>query len=252
MDEVQCLNIDSSEPLHHIHEARHELLVGHDITLDRTVSWTYLLTCLTIYATADGIGQALGEVSAGTEELHLLTSLSSTDAAADAVVVAPYRTHHVVVLILDTACLHGDHRSIALESFRQTTAVEHGEVRFGRRSHVLQSVEETEVVLRHHVTAVLTDTCHLECCPYGVTREELVVGRNTSELHHTELHHEMVDELLGILLGEGALVEIALDIDIEECRDTAYRHGCTVLCLHGTEVTEVEPLHSLACVRSRL
>ena len=62
----------------------------------------------------------------------------------------------------------------------------------------------------------------------------------------------MVDELLSILLGECAFVEIALDIDIEERRDAAHRHSGTVLCLHCTEVTEVEPLHSLASVCSRL
>ena len=62
----------------------------------------------------------------------------------------------------------------------------------------------------------------------------------------------MVDELLSLILGKSTLVQIALDIDIEECRDTAYRHRSTILSLHSSEVTEVQPLNSLTSVLSWL
>ena len=62
----------------------------------------------------------------------------------------------------------------------------------------------------------------------------------------------MVDELLSLILGKSTLVQVALDIDIEEGRDTAYRHRSTILSLHSSEVTEVQPLNSLASVLSWL
>jgi len=251
VDEVQRLDIDSGQPLHHIHEAGHELIVGHHVALDRTVGGAHLLTCLAVHATTDGVGEALGEVGTCTEELHLLTRLSSAHAAADAVVIAPDRPHDIIVLVLDRAGLHRDVGSIALESLGQTAAVEHGEVRLGRWSHVLQCVEEAEVVLCHHVAAVLSDACHLERSPYRVAGEELVVRRDTGKLHHAELHHQVVDELLCIILSQRTLVEVACDVDVEEGRDAAHRHGSTVLCLHGSQVTEVEPLYSLAGIGSR-
>ena len=62
----------------------------------------------------------------------------------------------------------------------------------------------------------------------------------------------MVDELLSLILGKSTLVQVALDIDIEEGRDTTYRHRSTILSLHCSEVTEVQPLNSLTSVLSRL
>ena len=252
VDGVERLHVGGGKPFHHIHEAGHELVVGEHIAFDGPVSGTHLLTRLTVDATADGVGEALGEVGAGTEELHLLARLCGADATADAVVVAPDRAHHVVVLILYAARLDRDEGGIALETLGQTAAVEHGEVGFGRRTHILQRMEETEVVARYHVAAVLTNAGHLERSPYGVAGEQLVVRRNAGELHHAELHHQVVDELLGILLGERALGHIAAEIDVEEGADAAHRHCGAVLGLHCAEVAEVEPLHGLAGVAGRL
>ena len=83
-----------------------------------------------------------------------------------------------------------------------------------------------------------------------VAGEELVVRRDTGELNHTELHDQVVDELLSLILGKSALVQVAQDIDVEECRDTAYRHRSTILSLHSSEVTEVQPLNSLPALGS--
>ncbi len=47
---------------------------------------------------------------------------------------------------------------------------------------------------------------------------------------------------MGVLLSDDAGAEVAFDVDVEEGGDAAYRHGCAVLCLDGSEVAEVEPL----------
>ena len=46
VDEVQCLHINASQPVHHIHETWHELLVCQYITLYGTILRTALLACL--------------------------------------------------------------------------------------------------------------------------------------------------------------------------------------------------------------
>ena len=68
-----------------------------------------------VLTAVDRVEQALCKVCAGTEELHLLTCLGSGYAAADAVVVASYRTHHVIVLVLDGRSVNGDLRRVLLK-----------------------------------------------------------------------------------------------------------------------------------------
>ena len=252
VDQVQSLHINRSQPVHHVHKARHELFVSKYIALYGTEFRTTLLTGLGINTTRNSIGQALGQVGTSTEELHLLTGLCGRHTAADAIIVTPYRAHYIVIFVLDRTCLHRNQRSIVLEALRQTRTVQYSQVRLWRRTHILQCVKETEVVLGNHRTAILANTTHLKCSPYRVTREELVIRRNTGELHHTELHHQMVDQLLRISLSKSSLLEIALEVDVEEGRDTTYRHSSTILGLHSTEVAEIEPLHSLTCILSRL
>ena len=58
----------------------------------------------------------------------------------------------------------------------------------------------------------------------------------------------MVYQLLYVGLRQHTLVQVALEVDVEEGRDTAHGHGGTVLRLHCAEVAEVEPLHGLACI----
>ena len=102
------------------------------------------------------------------------------------------------------------------------------------------------------MTAIHSDTTNFQSSPYRVTGEQLVVRRNTSELNHSELEYEVVDELLSLSLSQSAVIDVTLDIDIEECRDTSDGHCSAVLGLDSSQIAEVCPLNSLACVCSRL
>ncbi len=79
----------------------------------------------------------------------------------------------------------------------------------------------------------------------GSPGEQLVVAGDAGELDHTEFHDHVVDKLLSLALGQHTLVQVALEVDVEEGRDTAHGHGGTVLRLHCAEVAEVEPLAGL-------
>ena len=113
-------------------------------------------------------------------------------------------------------------------------------------------MQEAEIGLGDHGTAVHTDTGHFQGSPHGVAAEQLVVAGDAGELDHTELHDQMVDEFLGLALGEDAAVQVTLDIDIQEGGHTAHAHGGAVLGLDGGQVAEVQPLDGLLGIGSRL
>ena len=251
LNQVQNVYVDACEPVHHTIVLRHHLIIIEVLGSDRTVLRTYLLLALLIDTAVDCVEKALCKVCTCAEELHLLTGLCCRYAAADGVVIAPNRTHHVIVLVLDGGSANRDLCSVLLEVLRKSLGVENRKVWLWSRAHVLKGVQETVVTLRNHGSAILAHTADLEGSPNRVTGEELVVGRDTCELHHTKLHNEVIDELLCFLLGEGAFLEVTLDVDIEEGGHTTNGHRCTVLGLDRCEVTEVEPLNSFLRVLRR-
>jgi len=103
-------------------------------------------------------------------------------------------------------------------------------------------VQEAVAVLGDHAAAVHADAAHFQRCPDGVAGEQLVVAGDAGELDHAELHDHVVDELLGLALGQGAVVQIALDVDVQEGGDAAHAHGGAVLGLDGGKIPEVQPL----------
>ena len=113
-------------------------------------------------------------------------------------------------------------------------------------------MQETIVGLGYHRTAIYADTANFQGSPYRVTGEQLVVGRDSCELHHTEFHYQMVDQLLCLSLGKGTVLKVTLNVNIKEGRDTANAHCSTVLGFNCGQISEVQPLNSLFCGLSRL
>ena len=248
LDDVQRVHVDMREPVHHALVLDDDVVVLEVLRADRAVGRADLHAALLVHTAVDCVEETLCKVRTRTEELHLLARLRRRHTAADGVVIAPLRLHHIVILVLNRARTDGDPRRVVLELLRQFRGVEHGEVRLGGGAHVLERVEETEIVLRDHVAAVHADARHLKRRPDRVAREQLVVGRDARELHHAELQHDLVDQLLRLLLGECAVFKVAPDIDVEEGRDAPDAHRRAVLRLDRREVAEVEPLHRLARV----
>ena len=62
----------------------------------------------------------------------------------------------------------------------------------------------------------------------------------------------MVDELLSLLLCQDAFLQISLDINVKECRNTSYTHCSSILCLDRRKISEVQPLNSLFRICGRL
>ena len=100
----------------------------------------------------------------------------------------------------------------------------------------------TEAHLGYHVTAVNTNACQRFGYPYRVACEDLVVLGSTREFDQTQLHDEVVNKLLDLLLGKGTCGKVSLCIAVKEGGSTAKAHCRTVLLLHRTQISEVNRL----------
>ena len=101
MDHVQSTYIEVSQPVHHLVIFCNYFVIVKIFRSDWCVFRSYLLFCFLINATVDSVKKAFCKVCTSTKELNLFTCLCSRYTAADAVVIAPYRTHNIIVLILD-------------------------------------------------------------------------------------------------------------------------------------------------------
>ena len=252
LDEVEGIDVDAGEPIHHEVKFVKDFVVIEIFSGNRGVFRSDLLEGFLVLAAVYRVKEALCEVGPSAEELHFFASLSRGDAAADGIIIGPDRAHDIVVLILDGRSRDGNLGRVLFEVFGQAGAPKNGEVRLGGGTHVLEGVEEAVIGLGHHAPAVLSHASDFQGRPDGVAREEGVIGRNTGEFDHAELHDEVVYELLSAFLSEDAGSEVAVDIDIKEGRDTANAHGGAVLGLDGSEIAEVEPLDSFFGVISGL
>ena len=252
VDQVQGVHIDAGEPVQHNVVLVHHILVVQVVASNggqfRANLHAGHQAAFFVLAAVNGVEQGLGQVGAGAKELQFLAGLGGGHAAADAVVVAPDGTHHVVVLVLDRTCGHRDVGGVFLEVLGKPLGIKHGKVGLRRGAHVFQSVQEAEVVLGDHGTSVLAHACHFQGGPHRVAAEQLVVSLDTGELDHAELHDHVVHQFLGFAFRKHAVLEVAFYIDIQEGRDAAHAHGGAVLGLDGREVAKVQPLEGLAGV----
>ncbi len=118
LDQVQHIDVQASQPVQHLDILGQHLVVVQVLAGDGGVVGAALLVALLVHTAVDGVQQALGQVGAGTEELHLLAGLGGRHAAADGVIVAPDGLHHIVVLVLDGTGEDGDLGGVLLEALR--------------------------------------------------------------------------------------------------------------------------------------
>ena len=118
MDHVQCTYIEVSQPVHHYIIFFHYFIIIKILGCDWCIFRSYLIVSFLIHTTVDCVKQAFCKVCTGTEELDFFSCLCGRYTAADGVIIAPYRTHYIVVLILDGTCLNRNMSCIFLEVLR--------------------------------------------------------------------------------------------------------------------------------------
>ena len=217
MDDVQRGNVLGCQPIHEFVHARKDSVVVQDFVHNRFGFRTDLVFGFFVHAAVDCVQQGFRQVGACTEELHLFADHHRADAAGNGVVVAvEIRTHQIVVFVLDGRSIDGHFGAKLFKALRQLFGPQYGDVRFGRRTHVVQGVQHAEVGTGYQRAAVQTHTADGFGCPNRVAGEELVVFGRTQETNHTQFHHQMVDKFLRLGFGNYAVFQVALDVDIQE------------------------------------
>ena len=252
VDDVQRGDVLFSQPVHEVIHAIHYFVEVQDVAFDRFRFRTNLHFQFFIHAAVDSVQHGFREVSASAEELHLLTNNHRAYAACDSVVVVvEVRTHQVIVLILQRRGVDGHFSGEFLEVQRQFFRPQNGHVRFRRRTHGVQGVQETEAVFGNQGTTVEAHTTDRFGCPDRVAREQFIVFRSTQEANHTQFHDQVVNHFLRFLFGDLASFQVTFDVHIQEGGGTTEGHCSTVLRLNSSQVAEVSPLDSFLSVSSR-
>ena len=244
VDDVQCADVLHRQPVHEVVEAVHHFVVVQHVVHQRCRFRADLNLQLFIHPAVDCIQQRFGKVGACAEELHLLTNHHWANAAGNRVIVAvEVSTHQIVVFILQGRGDDGDLCRIFFEGNRQCFRPQNGQVRFRCWPHGVQGMQITERVFGYQRTTVQPHPADHFRGPNGVAGEQRIKFRCTQEAHHTDLHDEVVDQFLRLLLVEHTSFEVTFNIDIEERCGTAQRHRPAILRFHRRQVSEVEPLY---------
>ena len=179
---------------------------------------------------------ALARFTRAPKNCICLPSCHRRHAAGDRRVVAEARTQALVGLVLDRRGVDRDLRAEALEAVGQRRRPQHGQVRLGRRAEVVERLQVAEARARDERAAVLADAAERLGDPGRVAAEQLVVLGRAQEAHGAQLHDEVVDQLLRVLLVEHAGGEVALEVEVQERRRATERHRGAVLLLDRGEV----------------
>ena len=240
------------QPLHGGVELGHDVVVVEEVAGDRHCLGSDLIAGHFVAAAIDGIEQRLCEIDAGAEELHLLAEPHRRDAAGDAVVIAPERPHQIVVFVLQRGGVLADLDAVALEGRRHVVRPENRDVRFGRRAEIVERVQHAIAALGHQRASVQIHAADAFGRPVGIAAEQRVIIGRAEEADDAELLHQLVPELLRPRFVENAVLQVALDVDVQEARDAADRHRRAVGFLDRAEIGEISPLERFLRIRSRL
>ena len=101
VNDIHRIDIKAGEPFHILVQSFLYRTVIESIALNYRHLRPYVQAAGIIYTAVQRQQQQLGEITARAEELHLLTYLHCRNTAGYRVIVAVYRAHKVIVLILN-------------------------------------------------------------------------------------------------------------------------------------------------------
>src|SRR5690554_4195295 len=245
VDDVHGVVVHTSHLFHSQAEVAHDFLQIEEVGLYFGNVVEHLFSGHFAAPAVDGQEQGLGQIGTRPEKLNLFADFLKRHTTSNAVVVAVTGAlHQIVVLVLNGRGVDGYLGTEFLEAFGQTVRPQNGHVGLGGGTEIVQGLQEAEGGLGYLVATVGQTTTDGFGNPGGVAGKYFVVGIHAQMAHHTQLHHKLVDQLLGIVLVDKSQLQIVLHINIQKGRYIAQRHGGTILFLDGSEVRQVNPLYS--------
>ena len=100
---IQSFDIGCGEPIHHFFKLSDDFVVVQYVGLNRLEAFGHDHTGFFIHTTVDRVQQGFGQIRTRAKKLHLFTNAHGRYAARDAVVIAPLRTHQIIVFVLNRA-----------------------------------------------------------------------------------------------------------------------------------------------------
>ena len=111
MNCVQHIHVNTGKPFEHSRVLSHYLRIVRSIDYVRS-DWRIFRSNLKtffqtfVFSAVESIEQSFCKVCARSEELHFFSGLCRRYATADRIIVAPNRSHYLIVLILDRRCVY--------------------------------------------------------------------------------------------------------------------------------------------------
>ena len=251
VNDVQCIDIDLSQPFHHITETFHDFIIVQIFCSDGAEFRSHLFFGDFVHAAVDGIEQTFRQVCPGAEELHFFAQAHRGYTAGNGIIVSVGHPHQVVVLILDGRGGDGGFCAEPFEILRKPGGPQHGQVRLRRSSQIFQGVQVTVRHTGYHMTSVDAHTADGFGYPGGISGEKGIVFRCPCEFYQTQLHDEMIYKFLDLFLCKGSVLQISFGINIQKGGGASQGHGSAVLLFDGCQIAEVQPLNGFLHIGGR-
>ena len=134
-----------------------------------------------------------------------------------------YCSEDVLRLTLDT---------VLLEILRHVLRPQDRDVRLGRRTQIGQSVQHAIAAFGHERLSVQAHSGDALRRPVRISAEQRVVFRRAQKTHDPKFLHELIPQFLRARFVQNFFPQVALNIDVEECRNPTDRHRGAVRFLH--------------------
>ena len=176
VDDVHCLVVDTGNFGQNFLIVRHYFLEFQCFTGQYGNTFYHDSTGIFATSAVDGKQQGFCKVGTCPEKLYLLADSLIGYTTCDTIVVAvTYFAHQVIIFVLDGAGIYGYLCTEFLEAFREFWSPKYGQVRFGRRTEVIQCLQEAEGSLRYLHTPVVETSANGFCYPSRVSSKDIVI-----------------------------------------------------------------------------
>src|SRR5688572_2520502 len=103
VDDIHGVCVNASEPLHHCFELTGDIVEIETLAAHRRAGRSYLLACDFVPPAIDGVEEALREVGAGAEQLHLRARFRWRDTTHKGAIIAPGQAQYLIVFKMEDA-----------------------------------------------------------------------------------------------------------------------------------------------------
>ena len=115
----------------------------------------------------------------------------------------------------------------------------------------MKGMQIAESIFGHQRTAIQPHPANHLRGPNRIAGKQRIKLRRAQKTDHADLHNEVVDQLLRLLLRQLTGTQIAFNINIQKRRGAPQRHCAAVLGFHRRQIGKIEPLYRFLRITGR-